>query len=105
MPDQSVLEYQLDAERSARIRAEFLLQQSKAAHAMAERQLTEMREFVDDFCIQNGSRKSCCHCGKPVWWMHVRGSGPAVMYNPDLSEHWPRCAGMQRAAAAGGKSA
>ena len=85
MPSRNLLERQLE--------------EANAALRMERQTNTELRDFIFDYCKENGIRKTCAWCGQPVWWMHRRGSGPAVTYNPDLSEHKYRCAGSRAAAA------
>lgn len=74
------------------------LQQAEAALALAETKIQEQRDVMTDLLLLLGSRKTCAKCNTPVFWLMVRGHGAAVMYNPDGTQHWPRCPGTARPA-------
>lgn len=72
------------------------LNQAEAALRLAEATIREQREVMVDLLLFLGSRKTCAKCDTPVFWILPRGGGPAIMYNPDGTQHWPRCAGTAR---------
>lgn len=67
------------------------LEETEASLAIVEDKLRDRDAIMDELLTALGSRTTCAKCGKAVYWLHVRGGGPAKMYNPDGTEHWPRC--------------
>lgn len=67
-----------------------LANQDREMQAM-ETRMNEMAAVMTDLLIENGIRQICPHCGAPGFWMRRGGTGSAVLYNPDGTQHWPRC--------------
>ena len=71
------------------------LAEAQAALALAESKIKEQREVMFDLLPLLGSRMTCARCGIPVFWIVVR-NGSAYSFNPDGTQHWPRCPGAER---------
>jgi hypothetical protein len=80
------------------------LAEAHAELALCEARNKEQRDAMYDLLCLMGTRKTCSSCGIPVFWIRHCGDGVAYMYNPDGTQHWPRCKGTERPAlaAAGG---
>lgn len=69
------------------------LQLARRGLEMAEAHSREQREVMVDLLLLIGTREVCSKCGKPCFWIRLRGTGPAVLYGLDGTQHWPICSG------------
>lgn len=72
------------------------LETEKAAREIAESTIVEMRLIMGDLLGWMGTPTTCAKCDQPVFWLRRHSFGKATMYNPDGSQHWPRCKGTAR---------
>ena len=66
---------------------------------LAEERNREQTEIMTDLLLLIGTRETCSQCGRAGVWVRVRGTGGAVLYNLDGTQHWPRCPQTARPAA------
>ena len=67
------------------------LEAVRAELAMSEARNREQSEIMTDLLLAIGTRQSCPKCGAPAFWVKQRSNGPAILYNIDGTQHWPRC--------------
>jgi len=66
------------------------------ARQLDEAKMQEQRDIINDLMPAIGVRETCSKCGLAIFWVRLHGCGNARAYNPDGTEHWPRCRGTAR---------